>query len=431
MIALLGITATAALDLSVAPMMGHTHRHHRVFWRLLSERTEWWSEMVPAPALLAGAGLTDDADVDPDLVAFANTRVDDDPRAVLQLGGCDAAELRDAAGVAASLGYRHLNLNCGCPSSRVTDEEYRSGAALIRDAARVGELCRAMAAGAPGALISVKHRLGVVDFKDYDADDDARHGLDRARATASDFVRTVAETSDVKRFVVHARLALLGDLDPDSEASSRLLDKARASTDDRLYRDVASRAASTGRASTLTNRHVPPLRRSVVDDLSRRFPDLDFVVNGGFASMADVLDQTRDAMVGRAAINHPCSFAAADAALYGAAPAAKTRGDVLDAYIAYCESQKLDRPATRRKLLSPAYHLFAGEPGNARYQRRIKKLAGTKLGRGAEAHTILRAARREVEASLATPVSAFCAPDEIPTYELESPRAGPLQRLVR
>ena len=43
----------------------------------------------------------------------------------------------------------------------------------------------------------------------------------------------------------------------------------------------------------------------------------------------------------------------------------------------------------------------------------------------------LRAARLEVANSLETPVSAFCAPDEIPTYELESPRAGPLQRLVR
>ena len=54
MIALLGITATAALDLSVAPMMGHTHRHHRVFWRLLSERTEWWSEPVRASASCGG-----------------------------------------------------------------------------------------------------------------------------------------------------------------------------------------------------------------------------------------------------------------------------------------------------------------------------------------------------------------------------------------
>jgi len=431
MLALLHLAAaTSALDLSVAPMMGHTHRHHRVLWRLLSQRTGWWSEMVPAPSLLAG--LRGGADVDPELVAFARTRVDDDPLAVLQLGGCDAEELRAAAVVAADLGYLHLNLNCGCPSSRVTDAEYQSGAALMRDAEKVGELCRAMAEGAPDAVISVKHRLGVVEFKDYDAADDARHGTDRARETAAAFVRTVAETSDVSLFVVHCRLALLGDLDPASEASSRLLENARASTgaSQQIYRDVASHAASTGRASTLTNRHVPPLRRAVVDTLSKRFPDLDFVVNGGFDSLSAVAAQPHRAMVGRAAINHPCSFSRADE-LYGAPPAATTRGDVLDAYIAYCETQKLDRPASRRKLLSPAYHLFCGEPGNARYQRRIKKLAGTKLGRGAEAHTILRAARFEVADSLETPVSAFCAPDEIPTYELESPRAGPLQRLVR
>ena len=422
-----------ALELSVAPMMGHTHRHHHAFWRLISEETGWWTEMVPARALVAAARDPEGDDVDPDLRALAATRVDDDPRCVLQLGGCDAEDLRAASEVAASLGYAHVNINCGCPSSRVTDDEYQAGAALMREPRRVAELCDAMRAGAPCATISVKHRLGVVDFADYDPDDDAARGEGRARETAAAFVRDVSSASAAaSTFVVHCRLALLGDLDPSSAASSRLAARAARAGAASDYRNVASRAAATGRASTLANRYVPPLRRRVVDDLRRAFPDLDFVVNGGLASLDDVLALGADAMVGRAAINHPCSFSGADAALRGAAPTTtKTRGEVLDAYVAYCETQRLTTQTARRKLLSPVYHLFAGEPGNARYQRCIKNLARTKLGKGTEAHTILRAARREVEASLEKPITDFCAMDDIPTYDLESAKAGPLQRLIR
>ena len=169
--------AALALEFSTAPMMGHTHVHHRVFWRLISEKSGWYSEMVPARSLCLGAVGSEE--VDSDVVSLARTPVEDGS-AVLQLGGCDVDDLREASRVAWSLGYRSINLNCGCPSSRVTDEEYASGAALMRDATLVGALLNAMQEGAPEATISVKHRLGVVDFGAFDPDEDAAHGHARA-----------------------------------------------------------------------------------------------------------------------------------------------------------------------------------------------------------------------------------------------------------
>merc|ERR1719491_1402024 len=37
---------------SVAPMMAHTNRHYRFFWRLFSTRTFLYTEMIPAQQIV-------------------------------------------------------------------------------------------------------------------------------------------------------------------------------------------------------------------------------------------------------------------------------------------------------------------------------------------------------------------------------------------
>jgi len=73
----------------------------------------------------------------------------------------------------------------------------------------------------------------------------------------------------------------------------------------------------------------PPLRPNVVDLLVNQFPNLEFVANGGVSSMAAVRERIYNrpthggfigAMVGRAAINDPCSFATADSLWNNTAP---------------------------------------------------------------------------------------------------------------
>jgi len=69
--------------------------------------------------------------------------------------------------------------------------------------------------------LSVKHRLGVRDAATYDAVEDRRKDdLEEVSSTARDVVQTVTFSGDVKKFQVHARLGLLGDFEPSTEAQT-------------------------------------------------------------------------------------------------------------------------------------------------------------------------------------------------------------------
>eukprot|EP00966_Prymnesium_polylepis_P071716 1665476-Prymnesium_polylepis.1 len=88
---------------------------------------------------------------------------------VLQLGGHCRQTLATAAQLGVQLGYRTVNLNCGCPSRAVSGGARGGGAALMREPAHVAECCvamlDAMLAAAPASspappALTVKHRLG-------------------------------------------------------------------------------------------------------------------------------------------------------------------------------------------------------------------------------------------------------------------------------
>jgi tRNA-dihydrouridine synthase A len=129
------------------------------------------------------------------------------------------------------------------------------------------EAMRESATAAGGAEISVKCRIGVDDVDSYEE--------------LAAFVRDV-RSAGVSNMQLHARKALLIG------------------------------------CSTLENRHVPPLRHDVVHSIARDFPDLRIDLNGGVLSSADALQCLQNCpdlagvMVGRAAINHPFSFANVD-----------------------------------------------------------------------------------------------------------------------
>ena len=98
-------------------MMDWTDRHCRRFHRAFSRRTWLYSEMVTAAAIVHGAPAR--------LLAFSAA----EHPAVLQLGGCDPAELAQAVRLAAPYGYDEINLNVGCPSDRVQSGAF--GAVLM------------------------------------------------------------------------------------------------------------------------------------------------------------------------------------------------------------------------------------------------------------------------------------------------------------
>ena len=63
------------------------------------------------------------------------------------------------------MGFDEINLNCGCPSSRVQEGAF--GACLMKDTEKVAECMIAMKK-AVSIPITIKCRLGVDDFDTYE-----------------------------------------------------------------------------------------------------------------------------------------------------------------------------------------------------------------------------------------------------------------------
>ena len=128
--------------LSIAPMMDHTDRHCRFFLRQLTQKTLLYTEMVTTGALLHGK-RTDLLDFSPEEQPIA-----------LQIGGSVPDELVKSAELAQKWGYREINLNVGCPSSRV--QEGGIGACLMAQPDLVA-LCFEKMQQAVDIPVTIKH----------------------------------------------------------------------------------------------------------------------------------------------------------------------------------------------------------------------------------------------------------------------------------
>ena len=292
-------------------MMDWTDRHCRYFLRLISRRARLYTEMITSAALVHG-DIPHHLDFDPAEHPLA-----------LQLGGSDPAVLAHGAKMGERWGYDEINLNCGCPSERVQKGSY--GACLMAEPAIVAE-CVAAMRDAVALPITVKHRIGLDHGEDY--------GFVR------DFVGTVAAAGcDV--FIVHARNAVLKGLSPKE------------------------------------NREVPPLRHDVVHQLKRDFPALTIVGNGGLADWADIERELGDVdgvMLGRVAYHDPWMLSDADARVFGGAPPARSRADVIHALMPYAETQ-LARGVLLRAITRHVLGLYHGCPGGRHFRRILSDAA--------------------------------------------------------
>ena len=300
-------------------MMAWTDRHCRAFHRSLAPHARLYTEMAAAAAVVRGGGartLTFDARERP-LAA--------------QFGGADPGELARCAAFAAARAFDEVNLNVGCPSSRVRRGAF--GACLMLRPKQVAAGIRAMRDAAP-TPVTVKCRLGVDGHSD--------HGV--LRDFAGHCVDAGAEA-----LIVHARIALLDGLSP------------------------------------AQNRSVPPLDPGRVRRLKREMPGVTIVLNGGLTSTEQVLAALAWAdgvMIGRAAYRHPYWLAELEHRLFGA-PLPASPHEALARHLGYVE-EALMAGARLHDVTRHMLGLFHGAPGARAFRRRLCE-AARRPGAGPEA----------------------------------------------
>jgi tRNA-dihydrouridine synthase A len=288
-------------------MMDRTDRHFRYFMRQITQRTLLYTEMVTTQAIMHG-----------DRERLLGFTLDEKPLS-LQVGGDNPQTLSECARIAEAFGYDEINLNVGCPSSRVQDGNF--GACLMAQPERVADGIAAMMA-ATKIPVTVKHRIGIDDCDRYE---------DMAR-----FVSIVAATG-CDRFSVHARKAWLQGLSPKD------------------------------------NRDIPPLRYEDVYRLKQDFPHLTIEINGGIVTLEQAqthLQQVDAVMIGRAAYDHPFLFASADSQLFASPTPARDRLSVIRAMLPYIDHW-VSRGTKLHSITRHMLQLFHEQPGSRAWKRHL------------------------------------------------------------
>ena len=296
--------------ISVAPMMDWTDRHCRYFMRLLSPGALMYTEMITAAAIQHGDAAR--------LLSFNQA---EHPIAV-QLGGSDPAMMARAAIRAAEFGYDEININVGCPSDRVQSGQF--GACLMLDPGLVADCFMAMQA-VVDVPVTVKTRIGI---DEHDSDEFLHQFINPLVAAGC------------RRFVVHARIAVLSGLSPKE------------------------------------NRSVPPLNYERVFRLKRNFPELDIVLNGGITDVtqvAELLSHVDGVMIGRQAYHQP--FFLAELEQYFDPEWIPTeRRLVVEQMMAYVESDLREGESLSR-VTRHMLGLFSGLPGARAWRRYLSENA--------------------------------------------------------
>ena len=206
----------------------------------------------------------------------------------IQLGGSDPVSLAEASVISEEFGYKEINLNIGCPSTKV--QKGRFGAVLMKEPGLVSKCISAMKKSV-SIPVTVKCRIGVDDM-----DEDTY--LDK-------FIKEVS-FAGCETFIIHARKAWLKGLSPKD------------------------------------NREIPPLNYQRVYKLKDAFPDLNFIINGGIKTIEESLDHLQyvdGVMLGREAYDNPYILTEVDSSIFLENLNATSQGDILLKLLPYIQSE--------------------------------------------------------------------------------------------
>ncbi|KAJ1668299.1 hypothetical protein IW140_000396 [Coemansia sp. RSA 1813] len=319
---------------SVAPMVDVTDPCFLRLLRLISPfgNHQLWTEMIHANTFSRGKMHHDRTKLAyhvpvTELHDFADG-------IVVQLGASQPSDAYEAVHALASLGVRHVNLNCGCPSRNVQMGAF--GAVLMKTPEETAQIVRAMVqaaceaevaaaattTGSHGMAISVKCRIGI--------DDNESLGF------LENFVSSVTEAGGSSvDLVVHARRAWLAGLSPKE------------------------------------NRTVPQLNHTRVYEVAAKFPHVRISLNGGIDTVDAVAQHLQSpliasVMIGRKIREDPWFLALLDQNIYGVPEAQiPKRARVLDQYLGFADAMHEDIGVRYSVFGRPLYAFFTGRKGRA------------------------------------------------------------------
>ena len=241
----------------------------------------------------------------------------------IQLGGSDPSSLAEASVVSEEFGFREINLNIGCPSSKV--QKGRFGAVLMREPELVSKCIYAMKKSV-SIPVTVKCRIGVDDM-----DEDAY--LDK-------FIKEVS-FSGCETFIIHARKAWLSGLSPKD------------------------------------NREIPPLNYQRVYKLKETFPELNIIINGGIKTIKESIEHLNyvdGVMLGREAYDNPFILTEVDSEIFSDAMHPIRRTDILYKLLPYIQSE-IDKGTKISHITKHLMGLFKGFDGAKNIRKYLVSLS--------------------------------------------------------
>ena len=274
----------------LAPMVGRTDEHYRAFVRILSKNIYLYTEMITCDSFLHTNRK--------DYVVKEGEK-----NLTIQLAGSDPKKYGQCASIIEDQGYDEINLNIGCPSSKVVKGEF--GACLMNNPDKVAE-CVYEIKQSCDLPISIKTRLGL----GYEENLDLLFTLiNKTKAFGC------------SKYIIHARNAILNGLSPKK------------------------------------NRKIPVLRYADVTTVKDSFPDLEFYLNGGVEDISEIrknINKFDGLMIGRRIYDNPMFLNQIEKEIYNNNETL-SRQSILKKYLKYALS--LQNKNTSNYLL--LRHLFS------------------------------------------------------------------------
>tara|TARA_E500000178_G_scaffold327056_1_gene355802 strand:+ start:1635 stop:2618 length:984 start_codon:yes stop_codon:yes gene_type:complete len=295
-------------SISVAPMMDCTDKHEIFFLSLISKNVHLYSEMIVANAIIKG-----DRDK---LLSFKQIK---NP-VTLQIGGSNPEELAEACKISEDYGYKEINLNLGCPSKKVQKNKF--GACLMQEPKLVAKCIESMSR-ATKLPVTIKTRIGYNDIENFD------------------FLKSFIETTKnagSKKFIIHARKALLKKLSPKQ------------------------------------NLNIPPLKYEFVYKIKEFFFKDEIIINGGIKSIYDIkqhLSKVDGVMIGRAVYHSPYFLAEIEKEIFKNENV-PSRSEVMERLIPYIQ-EETSKGTQLNHIMRHTVGLFHGQNGSKTWKQYLSK----------------------------------------------------------